>query len=184
MPGNILTCYTCHHLITSDIHKEKCITIHMYDKKECNLKELTTHKSMMTYGLCGCTAFILYIKSNNKIVMGHHPEKNIIMKWLNEYLQDLSKNISANNEVSLYIRLPQEYEKQPNGKYDYKKTNIFDIYKDHPHIKKLIIEPYSLNNDNSKYSLKSTLYCKLNILSTENYKIEYSDSYGKWCHLS
>jgi hypothetical protein len=178
MAGKSLTCYTCHNSILSDKHRDKCITVYMYSKKECSLKDLVSHKSMMTFGLRGCTAFILHIKSNNKIIMGHHPEKVAIMNWLNNHLQNLDKT----SKVSLYIKIPQEYEKQPNGKYDYKKTSVFDIYNDHPLIEKTIIEPYSTDRYNSTYSHNSTLYCRANN-SGENCKIEYSNTWGKWLEI-
>jgi hypothetical protein len=111
-------------------------------------------KQTMTYGLGRCTAII--IKTDDKIIFGHHPDQKIVYGWIK----------SAINIINIFIKLPTKYIQNQDGKWiDNEKTIFDDIQFD----KK--IEKYTPGKDQNHYM--GTLYCK-----KENDKIMYTDCYG------
>lgn len=156
-----ITCISCYNSINSEEHSKYCNTVIMCSRKEIPIKDF--HKTLMTYGLGGCTGIIIYNKTKNTIFMGHHPFKDVINEWINEYKFD---------DVIIYLKIYIEYEKIEDNQYYTEKTPTFyKIFESFKNIK-FIIETY---NNTSNYSCDSTLYCKKN----ENNEICYS-KWGIW----
>jgi hypothetical protein len=105
-------CANCFQSINSLQHITECDTIKMYQLKK---QDMPLKKKMMTYGLAGCTAIIIIDREYNRILMGHHPEKNEVLKWfLHNYYP------SENYNYTVIIKLPGEYIINNFNKYDLK----------------------------------------------------------------
>ena len=103
-----MICNHCFSSIISEKHQEKCTTINMFEIITTNIKPDT--KNMMTFGLAGCTAIIMVFFTQNtqipyKIIFGHHPLKNEILKWY-------KSNYDFNFNIVTIIKSPGFYEKK------------------------------------------------------------------------
>ena len=173
-----MLCANCGNSILSPKHKNDCLSINMYQLKEQNMP---IKKKMMTYGLCGCTAIIIIDKKYNRILMGHHPEKNEILKW---FLQNYYTSHEYNYIVIL--KLPGEYIKNDLGKFDFVgRDEKFwkTIFPKNPNLK-VIYEPYDLCktisiNSKNYFSYNSSLYFR----QTDKDSFEYTDKYGRWIRI-
>lgn len=164
----MLICQNCFTFINSKKHQNNCSTVNMYQlvKKDFPLK-----KPMMTYGLCGCSSLILIDKYYNRVIFGHHPFKNEVLKWIFENYYS-----SFENEYTLILKIPGRYCKDINGKYvikgddeEYWKGNLGNLKN-----LKMVIEPYNLNTlTGDKYN--SNLYFKM-----INENLFYTNNYGLW----
>lgn len=166
-----LCCQLCYYKITSDEHYKRCINISMYDIYTSLITPEI--KSMMTYGLDGCTAILMifFTKDTNisyYVIFGHHPNERNIIEWFNTYY------IKDYNIVT--IIKTAGYYCYKNGILTIKPYNenywISNIIKNNC---KLILESYSLN-DILKF--KTSLYFK--IILEQPY---YSDNYGRYINI-
>jgi hypothetical protein len=162
---NSMICKACYSTILSKTHADKCNTISMYQIKESVLDD--NFKPMMTYGLCGCTAFIMINKNNKKIIFAHHPDyKMIKLFFINNY--------NCSDEFIVILKTPGSYVKEivenlwklksineQIEKTDFNKPNV-----------KLNIVPYNLSHMIGNI-YNSELYCKY-----LNNKFIYTDSIG------
>jgi hypothetical protein len=167
---NPLTCQTCYHFVTSEKHYNSCTDVSMYHITESIIS--TNFKPAMTYGLGGCTVLLMvfFTKDNTpiKYVLGHHPIKENILTWFQQYYTD------EYNIVTI-IKTPEEYQKI-NDKWITKTAN--EDYWNY-HIKKinchLILEPYSLTTKfNDKTKFNSSLYFIMDKMIPK-----YNDCYGR-----
>ena len=172
-----MLCANCFKELTSDKHQKECQTIKMFQLKQQNLP---LKNKMMTYGLGGCTAIILIDKECNRVIFGHHPNKNIVLKWFMENFTN------PNNKYILIIKLPGEYIINNFNKYDLKGTEEKFWNQNIPKNDnlKIIFEPYNLNTSiqfNQKYTFNynSTLYLRQN----KDLSLEYNDTYGRWIKI-
>ena len=173
-----MLCANCGNSIFSPKHKNDCLSINMYQFKKQNMP---IKKKMMTYGLSGCTAIIIIDKEYNRIFMGHHPEKNEVLKWLlHNYYP------SQNYNYTVIIKLPGEYIKNNLGKFDFigkEKKFWEENFLESKNIK-MIFEPYDLSetislNGLNHFSYNSSLYFR----QIDENNFEYTDKYGRWIRI-
>ena len=151
----IRICDHCKAEIISQIHRDRCDTVSMHEIKESIIS--VEFKPMMTYGLGGCTAILMvfFRKGTNecyKVVLGHDPIKENIIKWYNRYYTDIYNIVTI-------IKTPLKYEKEGEkwiekvSNQEYWVSNIRKINC------RLILEPYSIEG---KSPFRSSLYFKMN----------------------
>ena len=173
-------CANCFQSINSLQHITECDTIKMYQLKK---QDMPLKKKMMTYGLAGCTAIIIIDREYNRILMGHHPEKNEVLKWFTQNYYS-----SSDYKYTIIIKLPGEYIENDLGKFDLKGREVKywkNELPENPNLK-IIFEPYNLNktihisvNKGSNFSYNSSLYFR----QTDENNFEYSDKYGRWVRI-
>jgi len=161
----IMICDHCKNEITSQIHRDSCNTVSMHGIKESIIS--VEFKPMMTYGLGGCTAILMvfFRKGTNecyKVVLGHTPIKENIIKWYNRYYTDIYNIVTI-------IKTPLKYEKEGENwiekvsNQEYWVSNIRKINC------RLILEPYSTTEEEeeeeeegkSPFRFRSSLYFKM-----------------------
>lgn len=168
-----MICDSCYNPITSEKHHSSCENIEMWQIKKQNVEPTIPFKTMMTYGLGGCTAIIiaLFDKITNKpikVIFGHHPNKDEAFNWFNS-------NYSSEYNIVTVIKSPGEYVKI-DSKWIMEATD--KLYWEEKIIKsnsKLIIEPYSLSMRINESNFQSSLYCKY-----IDEKLQYNDEYGRF----
>jgi len=169
--SKILRCQACNNLITSPEHREKCSTSGMYDVKVSFID--SEFKPMMTFGLAGCTALLMvfFTKDTNivyKVVLGHHPQKEEILKWFTKYY-------SEDYNIITIIKTPGNYQKEGerwNMVATYQEYWVENITKDNC---KLILEPYEIDGNRQ---FNSSLYFKMQPGP------KYSDIYGTYIDIN
>ena len=132
---------------------------------------------MMTYGLGGCTALLMFFFTNDtnivyKVVLGHHPIKENILSWFTAYY-------TPDYNIVTIIKTPGDYRKE-GERYVMVATNneywVSNITKDNC---KLILEPYTLlemYDDKTKFN--SSLYFKMQPGP------KYSNNYGRYININ
>ena len=153
--SKVLICDNCKQQITSEKHNSLCNTVSMYEIQSYFIT--LDFNPLMTFGLCGCTAMLMvfFDKIDNqcyKVVLGHHPEKDEIIKWYSRYY---------NNEYNIVtiIKSPGNYVND-NGHWIIK-TKDEQYYKDNITNCKIIFEPYS-EMDLINNPFIGTLYFRIN----------------------
>lgn len=170
---NILECQSCYHSVISQIHANRCNTSSMYEIKEFYISP--EFKPMMTFGLGGCTALLMvfFSKDTNqvkKVVLGHHPIKENILKWFREYY-------TQDYNIVIIIKTPGNYKKVNDFKYyilvpeDEEYWELY-IQKDNC---KLILESYNLLESTD---FNNSLYFKIKDGP------KYSDIYGRYIDIN
>jgi hypothetical protein len=167
--SGIMTCYSCYYSIISQMHKIKCIMIEMMDIQSQTIEnaQMQNFKTMMTYGLQGCTVMLLIKIKNGKIteiLLGHHPFVRNIVDWFND-------NYSKEYNYITVIKLPADYVKK-NDEWILEpvEKNYFKHHLQREN-NQLILESYSINADNNNF--RSSFYCFF-----KNNYIKYLDNYG------
>ena len=168
---NILICQSCYNSVISQIHANKCNTSMMYEIKEFYISP--EFKPMMTFGLGGCTALLMvfFSKDTNqvkKVVLGHHPIKENILKWFQEYY-------TPDYNIVIIIKIPGEYKKE-NEKWTLvpKNKEYWELYIQKDNCK-LILESYNLMMSTD---FNNSLYFKI------NNGPKYSDIYGRYIDIN
>ena len=167
-----MICNHCYFTIISKEHKEKCITINMFQINEYIIDQHT--KNMMTYGLGGCTAIIMvfFSKDTNKpykIIFGHHPDINIILLWYKSYY-NLNFNIVTIIKHPGTFKKTSEYFSLVIDNEQYWKNNMNESNN------KLILEAYT-SIIQMDCNSNSSLYLQIHP------KIKYSDIYGGYINI-
>jgi len=169
--SGVMICDSCYNSITSEKHHSSCVNIQMWQIKEQNIEPTIPFKTMMTFGLGGCTAIIiaLFDKITNKpikVIFGHHPDKEDVFNWF-------TSNYSSEYNIVTVIKSPGDYVKV-DSKWIMEATD--KLYWEEKIIKstsKLIIEPYSLDMMVNESNFRSSLYCKY-----IDGILKYSNEYG------
>jgi hypothetical protein len=168
--SQVLECQLCHRSILSKEHAERCNTVSMWQTKEFIIDE--TFKPIMTYGLGGCTAFMMvfYDKITNKpykVVFSRDPSIEEILKVFTRYY-------STEYNIAIVIKSPSHYE-YVDKKYikiaDDEYFWLSNIKQDNC---KLFFEPYStmINDYDDRYQSESSIYLRMCS------DLQYSDAYG------
>ena len=125
-------------------------------------------KSIMTFGLCGCTAVVMYNKVSREIFMGHHPDEREIRRYITKF-------ISSGNPCIIYVKSPEEYVKDDiSGEWKSEiKFRNGDRYKSDTI--EVIVEGYCTSTEHgSYYNFNGTLYRWI-----DDAEIKYTNRYGK-----
>jgi hypothetical protein len=157
-------CYNCKDSIISNQHYKSCNTVNMDSVKTLTFEELK-NKPLMTYGLGGCTAFI--IVNEFTVTLGHSsPLSNSKMIKLLEQHMNTAKHI--------YVKMPTNYVQQPDGMYKHEDDPMFKFLDNSKC--KVVKEVYSTGRYDNKFM--TTLYVVHDDICDK--KIKYSDIYGRW----
>lgn len=170
-----LKCDNCFYPINHKEHYDKCLPIMMWGNHTQLVND--NFKQMMTFGLGGCTSIVMVFFDKNKnkpvkVFFGHHPSKDIIIKWY-------EKNYTTKFNIVVIIKASGEYTKSEEDEYD--KLKVYDSKFWHQIIKsncKLILEPYTEKQSNDN-EFNSTLYIKKGYNFDINYELLYTNNYGK-----
>jgi len=162
---NSIQCNTCGSTIKSEYHLEKYNTVKIYQIFEEILTD--NFKPMMTYGLCGCHAFIMINKNTKDLIFIHHPFFEMIKIIFNMYYNQ------SDNFVTI-LKTPGAWVKEEDDKHWKMKSENESIQRQflERHNVTVNFVPYSLNQT-SEDIFNSTFYCNY-----KNKKFEYKDSQG------
>lgn len=175
-------CLLCKYDITSIEHRNKCTTVNMNTIKYVDLCKESIPKSLMTYGLCGCSAILIikYQKNTNKsinIAFAHLVFTETIVDFINA-------NLVNTNDYDYYVivKTPGEYE-LINGKYKFNTKNklLWDNIlrkRDEYHNVNYEFINYNINTSLSEDMSYRKLYCDIRYDDEKNYCIYYTDNYG------
>ena len=162
--ANCMKCDHCH--IPINIHK--CKTVEM-DKTEVVLLDDLKKKALMTYGLGGCSAFIIINKQKNIAILGHYPESYKVVNIVENF---------SNDDSIIIIKTPGKWNKN-------EQTNIWDFIPSTNNYDYLIkkfnttIIPYSLIKKSSSNSIYKNSYSSSLYLFIKNNNICTYDNYGR-----
>lgn len=170
-------CSICSRGILSEVHKNGCDTILMWEDKEQIIEPGKAFKPMMTFGLGGCTAALIAIKEKEnfiRVMLIHDPSKEKVAIYVIQKL-----NLYRDRKYSSYIiiRGPGKYQKIEKKFYMISKDN--DYWKGKLNIYdniRFCIEGYNLTRMYN--SLDTTLHCKL--IGNE---LQYTNTIGKWINI-
>ena len=165
---NSMICQSCYSTVLSEKHANCCNTIGMYQMKKSIIDD--NFIPMMTYGLGGCTAFIMINKNTREIMFAHHPDYKMIMVLFNN-------NYNSSDDFVLILKTPGSYVKEIGDEYWKLKSMTETIQRidfNKPNVE-LNIVPYSLNDVYRGNDYNSTLYCKY-----VNKEFSYTDSNGNY----
>lgn len=172
-------CSICSRGILSEIHKDECDTISMWQNREQIIKLGKAFKPMMTFGLNGCTAALIAIKENEnfiRVMLIHDPTKEKVAIYLMQKL-----NLYRDSKYSSYIiiRGPGDYQLN-NEKWSMIAQDIYywkDKFKEYDNIR-FCIEGYNVSNTIRSNSSDTKLHCKL-----VGNELQYTNTYGKWTNI-
>ena len=178
-------CSLCKHEFTSDNHNNKCTTVNMNTIKNVYFYEDgdSIPKSLMTYGLCGCSAILIvkYEKGKDSpisIHFSHLVYTRDIVRFLDTNLTDIDKY-----DYYVIIKTPGEFE-LIDGKYEFNsKDKIMwnNLIIDRDEYKNVNYEfiNYSTMMSSSENASYRKLYCDIRYdKETKKYCIYYTNNYG------
>ncbi len=178
-------CSICSRGILSEIHKDRCDTISMWQDREQIIEPGKAFKPMMTFGLYDCTAALIAIKENEnfiRVMLIHDPSKEKVTKYV---IQKLKPYRDQKYSSYIIIRGPGKYQQIGENWYMTSKDN--DYWEDKLNIYDNItfcIEGYNLHHDESHHgeSLVADAATKLHCKLVGN-ELQYTNTIGKWINI-
>ena len=160
--------------INSDYFKLNHHIVMMNQIKRFSLEDFA-EKQAMTYGLGGCTAFIVVSKTTKNILLGHVND----FEWSQSIMIDgINQFLSNNSDCEIIIKAPEEYKETDDGKWE-KVLNRKSFYERSFPTHQITLIPYSTSHfDGDEYN--SSLFIKFD-KDTQSYS--YTNNWGRYISI-
>lgn len=159
--------------INSPSFKEKHHIVMMNQICEFKLKDFE-NKQVMTFGLGGCTAFIVVSNQTKNVLFGH---VDAMKSSQDRMISNIRSFLYKYPDSKIIMKLPTHYVKDSSDKWieeTVNKTLYENMFSD-----KITIISYSTNIDTFN-QYKSKLFLKFN---SEKKSFQYSDNYGYYLDI-
>jgi hypothetical protein len=160
--------------INSDYFKSKHHIVMMNQIKKFSLQDFA-EKQVMTFGLGGCTAFIVVSITTKNVMLGH---VDAFDSSQSRMINEIKQFLSNNSDCEIIIKAPEEYKKNNEGKWEtvLKRKSFYE--KSFP-THQLTFIPYSTSHFVSD-EYNSSLFIKYD-KDTQTYS--YTDNYGSYINI-